>query len=336
LSVISFNDRAEVIVPATRGLDINKIDSRISMLHTRGGTEIYMGLQAGMNEIGRNLNPSYLSHIILITDGRTYGDEDDCLKLAGVAALKGVTIHGLGIGHKWNDEFLDALTGKTGGSSAFATQTKGIKDFLKTKFGQIEQTFANNVTLDYTTNPDVELRYAFRLSPDAGGIEGNKTLSVGDIPLGRSLSILLEFVVHNVPEGATEFTMSEGTLNLNIPTRVIPHVSTKFTLARPAAPSPEPHPPPQVLVKAMSRLSLYRLQEQAQKELASGEVDKATRRLNHLATQLLTSGEQELAQTVMLELNNIEGGDDSLSEAAKKRIKYGTRALLLPPGEEPS
>ncbi|MEK6221737.1 MAG: hypothetical protein N2D54_05775, partial [Chloroflexota bacterium] len=111
------------------------------------------------------------------------------------------------------------------------------------------------------------------------------------------------------------------------------NISNKFSLSRTSAKNPKIEPPPQVLVKAMSRLSLFRLQEQAKNELDSGQVEKATQRLNNLATQLLNSGEDALAHTVMLELTNIERGE-SLSEEGKKQIKYGTRALLLPSGQE--
>lgn len=121
---------------------------------------------------------------------------------------------------------------------------------------------------------------------------------------------------------------------MSIPTRAIPKVNNKFSLSRPTAVNPEVEPPPQVLVKAMSRLSLYRLQEQAHKDMENGDVDKAAKRLNNLATQLLHSGEAGLANTVMLELGVLERGD-ILDEESKKQIKYGTRALVFPSGKGP-
>lgn len=334
LSIVTFNDRAEVIIPASRGLDLAKVESRVSILHTRGGTEIYMGLEAGMNEITRFINPSFLNHIYLITDGRTYGDEDKCLLLADNAKARGVTINGMGIGHEWNDEFLDDLSSRTGGSSEFASNPESVQKILRKKFGSIGHVYANNVKMKYTTPPEVELRYAFRLIPDptALSLESN-TINIGDIPIGRSLSLLMEYYIHRVPDTPNMFGMIEGDLELNIPTRPIPKTTARFNLSRPVAVDPEITPPPQVLVKAMSRLSLYRMQEQARIELASGEVEKATTRLNNLAVQLLTSGETELAHTVRLELDKIEHGG-SLSEEAQKRIKYGTRALVMPSDTE--
>ena len=334
LSIVGFNDRPEVIVPATRGLDIKKVEAKITQLAARGGTEIFKGLQEGLKQVSKNISPSYISHLILITDGRTYGDEEACLQLANEASERGITISGLGIGHEWNDKFLDEIAKRTGGSSAFASHPHSIREFLKTKFGQMNTTFANNVTLEFTTDPNVELRYAFRLSPDAASILGTANLHMGEIPLGQSLTVLMEFIVHSVPQDIKTMILCKGQLNMSIPTRAIPKVNNKFSLSRPTAVNPEVEPPPQVLVKAMSRLSLYRLQEQAHKELENGDVDKAAKKLNNLATQLLHSGEAGLANTVMLELGVLERGD-ILDEESKKQIKYGTRALVFPSGKGP-
>jgi Ca-activated chloride channel family protein len=282
----------------------------------------------------RNLRPNYHNHIILITDGRTYGDEETCLSIANKASIDGITIHALGIGDQWNDSFLDELANKTGGSSEYADTARGIEKFLKDKFGQIQDTFASNITLDLTTPPDVELRYAFRLSPDTNSIPLGDQISLGDIPNRQSLSIIMEFLVNKVGAEHEELTLLDGELKMLLPKLTIPNVSTRLTLSRPTTHSAEPEPPPQVLVRAMSKLSLYRLQEMAQKDLQAGNVHKATTRLKNLATQLLSSGESELAQTVMLELDGLNS-NQGMSEDAKKRIKYGTRALVLDNIEEP-
>jgi Ca-activated chloride channel family protein len=49
------------------------------MIRAGGGTEIFQGLLAAFTEVRRNLTRSMINHIILITDGRTYGDEQSCI-----------------------------------------------------------------------------------------------------------------------------------------------------------------------------------------------------------------------------------------------------------------
>jgi Ca-activated chloride channel family protein len=76
-------------------------------------------------------------------------------------------------------------------------------------------------------------------------------------------------------------------------------------------------------------LSLYRMQERARDEMRKGDISSATRHLQILATRLLDRGANDLADTVLNEVAHIEQ-NQSFSEDGEKRIKYGTRALLLP------
>ena len=327
LSVVTFNDRAEVIIPATRNQNLNLLTAKISQIYPGGGTEIFQGLDTGYQELKKNLNQRYTNHIILITDGRTYGDEESCLDLAKTAADQGITIHTLGIGDEWNDDFLDALATITGGNSEFAETTNGIQTFLKEKFGRIQNTVVNNLTLDINTPENIELRYAFRMNPETSSIMLGDTLALGDIPKEQSLSVLMEFLIE-FTGNQQEVQVLDGTLHLMMPSAPIPNFSSRLTFSRPVVENPEPVPPPQILIRAMSRLSLYRLQEMARKDMQNGDITKATQRLKNLATQLLMSGEENLAQTVMLELDHINRNQE-MSENAQKQIKYGTRALVL-------
>jgi Ca-activated chloride channel family protein len=93
--------------------------------------------------------------------------------------------------------------------------------------------------------------------------------------------------------------------------------------------SAPPENPPTKLLNALSKLTLYRIQDRAHQAIATGDFDKATQHLNNLATNLFSQGEKDLARTVLEEAENLERGQ-SLSEEGKKRIKYGTRSLLLP------
>ena len=332
LSIVTFNDRAEIILPASRGEDYHTLESRISFLQTGGGTEMFQGLKAGFKEVNQNISSTSVNHIILITDGRTYGDEKKCLNLAKNASTKGVTISALGIGSEWNDEFIDQLTAITGGSSAYAAKPRDIRKFFKSKLDRLSSTYADKVSMQMTTGKNVELRYAFRLSPEPGPLATEPEMNLGHIPRESSLSVIMEFAVESIPPDSESLVIANGTLKLDVPSRTIPSTTSRFSFIRPVVAASNNDPPPQALIKAMARLSLYRLQEQARLDFSNGDVEKATTRLQNLATQLLLSGEPDLAQTVLLELKSIETGS-IISDETKKKIKYGTRALLLPAGE---
>jgi len=329
LSIITYSDYAEVLVPATRGSDYHKIESRISMLQTGGSTEIFKGLKAGFFEASRNLAPSFINQLVLITDGRTYGDEKECIQLAEEAAGKGLTISALGIGTEWIDEFLDELTGLTGGVCQFVAKADDLHSFLEEKFVGIGQVFAGGLSFFMEKDSGVEMKYAFRLEPNAGPLSQESPLQLGDLPRETSLSILMEFLVTAVSEDSKAVNLAHGELKMDVPSKTVPVTKIPLSLTRPTSAQIDPEPPPQKIVKALSRLTLYRMQEQARQDVENGDVEQATRRLQNLATHLLSQGERDLARTVLAEADRIQQGQ-ALSEQGEKRIKYGTRALLLP------
>src|SRR6185503_18903418 len=134
LSVVAFSDRAEVIIPASYLQDRQRLEARIQMIQPSGATEMFQGLELGTREVVRSLDSKRINHIILLTDGHTYGDEQECLDLASKLAEHGISLSGMGIGQEWNDIFLDVLSTRTGGSSAYIAQPQDIKRLLLEKF----------------------------------------------------------------------------------------------------------------------------------------------------------------------------------------------------------
>jgi len=327
ISVVSFNDRAEIVIPAQLGLDIRRSQSRISNLQTRGGTEILQGLQLGLQEVQRNLQPNHINHLVLITDGRTYGDEQACLNLAEQTSRLGVPISAIGIGEEWNEDFIDQLVAKAGGSSLYADRSTEISKLLDSRLNTISQCFANNVRLYFETATDSKLHYAFRFSPDLGVLPTESPLFLGAIPLETSLSVLLEFELNASRLKSGEMTLAEGELRLDIPTLVIPSTKARFRLSRPVQEFEEAEALSQTLINAMSKLSLYRMQEQARQDIEAGDLVGAAKRMRMLATHLLSGGHKSLAQTVLLAAEDIKK-DGFFGEKTGKQIKYGTRALI--------
>jgi Ca-activated chloride channel homolog len=329
LSIVTFSDRADTMVPAGMILDPKSTELKIQMLSTSGGTEIYQGLAKGYSEVIRHRSEKRINHIILITDGRTYGDEKDCIRLAQQAADQGIGISGFGIGNKWNDEFLDELTAISGGNSIFVSKPTEILHFLSEKFINLGQRVAQNVTCDFNLDKGVELRYAYRLQPDAAPLICDSPTVFGSIEDKTSLKVLFEFMVRGLKETVGDKTLLEATISLEVPIKSQSQETYKLIFDRPTSLEYFTENTQPNIVEAMSKLTLYRMQEQARKEIAAGTTLEAAERLQHLATQLLTRGETELAKVVFTEAKNLQQ-NEHITEEGEKRIKFGTRNLLLP------
>lgn len=326
LSIVTFADRAEVIVPASRHVDHGVVDAMISRIQTGGGTEIFNGLELGFQEVSRNNRLSQINHIILITDGHTYGDEYKCLHLAEKGKTSGITITGLGIGDDWNDEFIDQLTSITGGSSEYITNPKQINRILQKKLSGLSQTYAEGVRINADLGSGVDLQYAFRMQPDPGPIAIRDTLNLGNLNRNENLQVIFEFLIQN-DQNLVDLQLMEGTLLMEIPARIIPTTRSHIEFSRPINDQFNSVAPPVSVREALAKLTMYRMQAKARSEIQNGNVNEGTIRLQNLATNLLARGEGELAATVLKEARSLEK-DGVMREGAEKRIKYGTRSLL--------
>ncbi|MBC8505758.1 MAG: VWA domain-containing protein [Anaerolineales bacterium] len=332
VSIISFNDNADIVFPAGSQTSARKAEGRIHALHASGGTEILKGLQAGYNEVLCNYRPSNTNHIILITDGHTYGDEIACQKLADDAATKDIGLSSLGIGGKWNDVLLDDLATRTGGDCLYVHKPKDIGKMLTKKLTRLHKAYAERLCLEFECGQNISLDYAFRLKPEAGVLPIDSPFKLGSLSKSGQQHILLEFVVDPILPGVKKVLLINGKLSFNLPSSSASY-QIPIVLTRAVQPQEDQLKPPGHISKALSKLTLYRMQEQANKDIAEGDFIEASTRLKNVATHLLSQGESDLAQTVLAEAEQIKSSQN-LSEEGKKRIKYGTRSLLLPAGNE--
>jgi Ca-activated chloride channel family protein len=333
-SIVAFSDRAETILTAEQASDFATARARLSLMQAGGGTEIGQGLKAGLDEIHRCFSREGVNHLILLTDGRTYGDEELCLELADQASQAGVTINGVGIGGDWSDRLLDDLASRTGGSVLFLNTPRAVTDLLKTIFDALTQVVANKVRVEGALGQQVDLRSAYRLLPEPMPLGDSLPMLLGALPKNGQIRLLLELVIH--PFGsAAELSLAHLTVSGTVLSRNDEMSSLPVPLTLPSYAEPDVKPPPEDLSSALSLLSMYKLQEKARHEAELGQVGQASRRLENLATQLLAAGERELAKAALHEAAQL-GRARRFSSEGEKTLKYGTRALLLLPPTEHS
>ena len=326
-SLVSFNDYANVLLPSQSQPDIRKVKASINSLFAEGGTEIYQGLEAGYNEITRKNTRNHVNHIILITDGHTYGDEDNCLSLAQKAADNDIGISGVGIGIEWNDNFIDQLCAFTGGQSNFVQDLKQVKEYLEQSISSLKQAYSRKVNLDILPAPGVQILSVFRILPEALPLPLQESYSLGVLEKGKPHRVLFEFLVNPIPGKIDRAVIAAGEFTLK---RTGRDFSIPFTLERSLVPlSEDVDPPLAEVIRAISHLTFYRLQEKAQHDIVVGNPGAAYQRLMNLSSHLMAKGESGLAKIAMNEAQYIRS-HNNFSPTGKKQLKYGTRHLMLP------
>jgi Ca-activated chloride channel family protein len=331
ISVVSFNDFAELIVPARKAEDKAALKARVSMILTSGSTEIFKGLSLGVEQNAIHLGPRLVNHIILLTDGNTYGDQDACIKLARESVARGIGISAMGLGQDWNDKFIDELVSVTGGSSTYIRTAAEVVRFMNDHVRSFANVFAERMQIAVAPDPDIRLESAFKMMPSSQPLP----VDVGWIPLGglqmnRIISVLFQMELPPLSQ-PTFRTVARLAMNGDILVGGLRRYQAVSDISVEVANNPPMADPPGAILDALGKLTLYRMQERAQAALDRGEIESATQQLERLATRLLELGETELAAEARAEAHQV-AFTNALSEKGRKSLKYQTRSLLLGAG----
>jgi len=326
LAVVTFSDRAEVVLPSARATDAARARSQIAAVRASGGTEILQGLQAGLDQARRFHTEEALSHVILLTDGHTYGDEAVCIAEARRAGLEQIGISALGIGSDWNVSFLEDLVLQTGGTCSYIAEPEQIRDVLERYVRNLSAIVARDLHLVTRLSEGIYVDSAFRCFPYIERIGHERgEIQIGALHRNSHAGMLLEIVVGPGVAGETrpvQLELAGRAPGSDETKRLIVELHPQFHDA------PEDAPTPTDIVNALNRICLFRMQEQAWLALESGQPAEASRALEAVATRLFDMGEQDLAQVARLEAGRV-GKVGQPSGKGQKALRYGTRGLAM-------
>lgn len=324
--VVAFNDRGQVVFPASPASDTSVARTAIDSILPAGGTEIASGLRTGFQEAIRYHKPGVLSHVILLTDGRTYGDEEMALETARQASEMQIGITAMGLGSDWNDEFLDELAGRTGGSAHFIAKPDQAVEVFQTQLQQLQRTFARNAKLRLELGPEITILQAHEVTPGLRRLptQGNE-IALGSLPTLPALRVLVELQVP-MPEPDVALL---GHIRLRAQVVENSNFSEVERLAVMDIHSGKALPPHDDIYEAAQRVATLRLQERAWAAIEQGAVQQAADTLEQLVDRFMEIGADNLALATQKEMEFFQK-TGTLSDDGRKIIKYGTRMLALP------
>jgi Ca-activated chloride channel family protein len=334
LSMVLFSDRAELILPGRRNIDKLAARTAINNVQSGGGTELLQGLSMGLKEVQRWQDKGVQSHLILLTDGQTYGDEEACREMARLAGRLNISLTLMGIGSDWNDALLDEMAHLGQGSSSsiyIDSNTKIAKAFFD-QISSLGNIFAHNLSLSIHHGEGVSTKEVFLVSPEIARLSlVDDRVLLGSLEKQQPRAVTMELLVCSHTPGVHRLLQVEVE-------GIVPSVGQQLLRARQAADVTfateigRRVPIPSDIVSAMGKVAIFKMQERAMEEVELGQIEPAVNRLKALATRLLDLGETELARAALLEAGRL-AQTGSLSAEGRKKIRYGTRGLRILPKE---
>lgn len=329
-TLISFNDRPTTVVSCQKVTSRENIKSLIDGIEGKGGTELATGLQAGIQEMRRATAFTNLNYILLLTDGQTYGDADRCVQLGQEAARNNIVIYPMGIGTDWNEDLLETVAAKCGGSSEYIETADQIVRAFMQRINQLRSSLTHSSVLTFQPVNGVVLRKVHRVNPNIAELEQTNpnapapAFNLGPLARGSEYSVLVEMALPPCPPGT--YRVADVNLSFNAPDASRARIDTRLSVGLNFVESTKGISLNHEMRQVIERVAAFQLQSRAWQEISAGDITTGTKRLAAVGTRLLNMGEVDLAAQVQNEVTNLEERGTTSSQGAK-RIKYGTRGL---------
>lgn len=332
ISVIAFDHRAKVIVPNQLATDIAGISSQIQALRSDGGTAIDAGLKMGMEEVAKGKKGT-VSQLFLLTDGENeHGDNQRCLKLAGLAPEYKISLQTLGFGDNWNQDILEKIADAGSGSLRYIERPEQAVTEFAELFNRLQSVGLTNAALLLTLNSQArlaELKPIAQVAPDTIELtaqpEGESFLiRLGDLMQDQERLVLVNLYLSQLSLGEqaigqVQIRYDQPGLGENLLSAIYP---LKITVQNPYQPAPQAE-----AQKAILALGKYRQTQMAEIKLQQGDRTSAATLLQSAANTALQMGDKKSATILQANATRLQTGDE-LSESDRKKTRIASKTTL--------
>jgi Ca-activated chloride channel homolog len=328
LSLVSFDTSPHTVVKsqqARSSSDKQALKRQVDRLDAGGGTEIAPALESGFAELSKAFAANRINRLVLLTDGQTE-HEDRCRKQAQKIGSSGIPITALGIGADWNEKLLLELAGATGGQADYIAGPQDIVPYFQSAVQSMQSAVVQNAELVLRLVGGINPRKVWRVVPAITDL-GYRPISdrviaapLGELEKGQGQALLIELMLPDRQAGTYRIAQAEVSYDVPllqlVQEKVRADVMLNFTHDSYAAQQVNPK-----VMNIVEKVTAFKLQTRALQAAEAGDLAGATQQLRAAHTILLNQGDAELARTVKLAADQLEG-QNQISSEAKKTIQF--------------
>jgi len=329
-SVVIFDHRTEVLIPAAPVSNQRDVQDKISRIRDAGGTKIAPAVEKGLREIEKG-DPNAIRRMVLLTDGQTE-NEKECLIQADAAGRRGVPITALGVGKDWNEDLLIDMANRSNGTADYIDQPDKIADYFQNTVQRAQATAIHNAQLTLRLVQGITPRAVWQVIPLISNLgyqpvsDRDVSVALGELETGSGRTVLIELLIDPRPAG--QYRIGQVEVSYDVPLLNLQgersRADVMMTFTADTGLNAQVNAP---VMNIVEKVSAFKLQTRALQDLQSGDVTGATQKLQSAVTRLLSQGEVELAQTMQQEIANLQQSGQ-LSSEGQKTMKFGTRKTV--------
>jgi Ca-activated chloride channel family protein len=212
VSIVTYSDTVEVLVPATRVRNKNEIIQRIQSIYANGNTALFAGVSRGADEVSKFFENDLVNRVILLSDGLANVGPDSPAALGNLGrglGRAGISVTTIGLGLGYNEDLMVQLAMASDGNHSFVEDSRDLVRIFEYEFNGLLSVVAQDVDIEITC-PDGVL--PMRLLGRSAEIIGNRVLAtIGQIYSNEEKYILLELAV---PGGEAETVRTLANVNV--------------------------------------------------------------------------------------------------------------------------
>ena len=313
LSIVTFEEVVDLLMPAQRVTDKQRIKDGILRLQPGNTTNLHGGLSLAIQQVVSFSDPGRATRIVVLTDGDpTAGIKDfsSLVQFAGDIKQQGITITFLGFGPDYNEELLASMAKKAGGNYYFIAQPALIPEIFRQELDKMLTTVARNLQLKIKPARWVTCR-----GPQQATSGQEFTITLSDMERGSSIQQVLDLEFQNHPLGW--YRVAGGRLTyddtVNGKTEA---VDLDFVLEFTADRARYSVPADPRVAQASQVMAASRVVEQTSMGMRTGQLTAmgAMQELQKTQALLLTQGRTADAQEVTMALRALQSGDQGTAE----------------------
>ena len=150
VSVIAYDNRAEVIVPSTKVYNASQITNAIRTISCQGMTDLHAGWLLGAEEVARYRTDRSINRVLLLSDGMANKGLTNSLEISNQCselAETGVTTSTYGLGEDFNEQLMVDLGRAGRGQSYYGQTVEDLEDPFREEFDLLSNIMATNLKI---------------------------------------------------------------------------------------------------------------------------------------------------------------------------------------------
>jgi Ca-activated chloride channel family protein len=324
VAVIAFADKAQVIIQPDQIHDraaVRRALDDIDLLEIGGGTQMALGMRAAIEQVKRNLAPNRLNRVLVLTDGQTY-EETACIDLVNQNRDQ-MSFSAMGVGVEFNEKLLMRIAQDSHGKYHFIGNAEEIPGIFEDELTGLRAVTVRNGKIDVTLSQGVQVREAFRASPDIYSLgtplleDRRVTYEIGDLEADVPSSVLLTLVLP--PRRPGPVRIAQAAFRYEVPgsgeRSVSTDVTVEYSLDRTLTSRRNAR-----VMNLVDQVSIAKLQARAEEELKVGNVDRATRLLSNAIQGTQRLGNVKATQALVGLMDQVKKTQTLQTKAAKTTL----------------